>query len=543
MDEIFDHIAETKIFNFDENSCNGIVGPILRTAPQYVDGLWRSASESFVPGLTYEGYEICSPYDAFVRDVRSAPSRTYETSRSDVIMAKYHFRFNGEPLPPRYLELPFTDDAGGIFLRGKPYYIFPVLSDRGPSVDGKSIFVPLTKNKTMYYRFYYNVAVNGSANRTRAIPVVWANALPKSQLSKNTAKDSSCKASKYRSTLSHYLLCKYGLTKTLEKFGKFTPTFGTKETVNEKIFPVEDYIIYSSTKIMPATAAQGSYVPTKLKIAVPRSKVTDFVEALIGGVFYLADTFPDQIPPDALDDIDLWRDMLGDILRNEAHVGQTREFIDRHMASIDSYVDATARKMLLDGGMEVDDIYDLYHQLMNTFTKRVIETDPTDLYNKRLSVLYYVLFDINGSIFNFNWNLDAKRLSRSKQRELNSKDVTEELNRIQLQRIKKLNVGHGECSSVSIPGDSKLMRVTSCLIQQTTATHGSNDNKDNMHDPSKFLSAGLAEICNPNNQPKSDATGRSRLSSFVKVSKSGELFHNPELDHILKPTQELVKRR
>ena len=59
-------------------------------------------------------------------------------------------------------------------------------------------------------------------------------------------------------------------------------------------------------------------------------------------------------------------------------------------------------------GVYIDDIYQLFFNVIITFSDRLIGTDPGSMYDKQLITLRYVLLDIVKAIFGLMFRLKSK---------------------------------------------------------------------------------------------------------------------------------------
>lgn len=108
---------------------NGLATEYVPKAIDYIDRVWRDASKGFPPELRYVGCRVCTPLEEFYTDGVKSKKKYVELARSDIFLVRYDFTYNGVPLEPRYIYLPFANEAGSIRLGGSTYFISPILSD------------------------------------------------------------------------------------------------------------------------------------------------------------------------------------------------------------------------------------------------------------------------------------------------------------------------------------------------------------------------------------------------------------------------------
>ncbi len=64
---------------------NGLATVNMEKSEEYVDSVFRSASRSFPPGLVYQGYERCTPYEEYAEITKIRNNkRAFDLAKSDL---------------------------------------------------------------------------------------------------------------------------------------------------------------------------------------------------------------------------------------------------------------------------------------------------------------------------------------------------------------------------------------------------------------------------------------------------------------------------
>jgi len=514
---------------------NGIVTEQLKEVEHYIDTVFKCASLSFPEGLNYVGYKRCTPKEEYAEITRKRWNNTvFELAVTDVYMLKYYFSYNGTQLPPRYLFLPFVRKGGTIYIRGSLFVINPVMTDRLFSVDGDSLFMPLTRDKLTFDRINHNFYANG---QRRSVSVVWSHIYhsPKNSRARNIVMGS--KRIDAQTTLGHYLFSKYGVTEAFKRFANTEVILGDSEIDAEK-YPPEEWIICQSTGIKPATVKDKAYQKTTVRLAI-REKDYNFVtESLVAALFYLTDHFSERVLSEYLDQTRLWRTLMGHIIfKSNANEGKLVEDVDAHLISLDDYLDGMVTEQLREEGVYCESIYELFIHIIETMTERIVHTDVSSLYDKRLTVLRYILSDVVNAIFRLTFKLNSNQ-----KKVLTDKDIIKIMEKmLRVDAVMKINTGHGEVSSVSNSGDNMLFKLTSKTVPQTDAT-GNGKRKGSNTGPSRFLHTSLAEVCSYGNQPKFCPTGHSRINPYLQIGVDGTITQNEEFKPLLDHVQARIAR-
>lgn len=500
----------------------------------YVNEVFKSAAIGFPEGLHYMGYQRCTPNEEYAVVTKKKGTRqSYDVARSDLYMVKYFFRYKGEPLEPRYLYLPYISDAGCITISGSRFNISPVLSDRVISVGISNIFVRLLRDKLTFERMGQHFMMNG---KRETVQVTWATIYHKN------AKMKKLKPTvKANCTMMHYLLCKYGFTDTFMKFGHCKPIVGGAE-INQNTYPEDEWVICTSTQVKPKGVGRLFYEPTNIRVAVRNEDMTPMVRNMIGGFFYIADHFPARVLPEYVDSQRIWMILLGHIIfSGTISEGKLYDDIEDHIASLDEYLDGIVVQKLREIGVVVDDIYQLFAIMVEKFNDwLLVGTDKvSSIYDKELSILYFILYEISSSIFNLYFRLKA-----ASKKELTAKEIVTTMNMtLKTGLIFSITKNHREVTTVSSPGDNKAFKITSLMIPQSNLSRKSNSKSNSvLNNPSDRLHVSIAEVGSYSHLPKSNPVGKSRVNPCLQIDGKGVILRNPARKEMLDKVQEMIKR-
>ena len=113
MDAILSELLEKDIPKINSIIGNGLACTHLNYTEAYIDAVFTSASKGFPPGLTYIGCKRCTPHEEFALVTKKKGTRRQlDTAKSNIYLMKYFFAYNGHPIEPRYIYLPYVEDAG-----------------------------------------------------------------------------------------------------------------------------------------------------------------------------------------------------------------------------------------------------------------------------------------------------------------------------------------------------------------------------------------------------------------------------------------------
>ena len=257
MDRFFNKLIEKNVPEFNPIIMDGYATHQMGYIEQYLDQKIKEASISFPEGLTYDGLLEVTPAEEFKDISRLRESKIeLELSSSDFYYVKLMFSYNGTPLYPKYLYLPFISPGGILTISGSEYKLSPVLTDRVISVDEDKVFTRISLNKINTFKLSHVVRINGTPE---SLPVLWSKL--------HWGKDTMHHKTKV-TTLTNYMLTKYGYTKLFEKYFDYVPIVGDVDEVNPETYPASDWIIVSALGTPPRCEVNNlSYMPHNVPLA------------------------------------------------------------------------------------------------------------------------------------------------------------------------------------------------------------------------------------------------------------------------------------
>lgn len=559
MDPTFVALRNRTVAPFNDAIASGIATVHIPQSLDYIHRVCKSISREFPPCLVYRGFERCLPPSEYREGakkrsptkttkrvetkLKKAPKTAFDVARSDVFLVKLFFSFKDpdtgkfEDLPPRFLYLPFVTKGGLITIAGSRFAISPVLQDIVISPDDDNVFAQLLCIKLIFRRLDYACEVDG---RVRNTWVIWSNIYNKTPDMKKltpTIKMETC--------LAHYLFCKYGVTETFQRYYGVDAVFGTEEDITVFNYPKEDWVICRSREVPPTKDP----AITNIRIAIPRHQFNQDVESLVGSFYYLVDHFPKRITLREIDNLWLWKVLMGHILwTGDMNEGLLHDKVRDHFKSIDQYMDLITQQQLKSIGIEVTSTYDFFVHVMKNCTTWILQDShkASSMYGKSLSTLPYVLYDITHAIVETNFAIHTayRRSLTDPKRPLTRKTV-EEIFKKKLKPgpIFKITNGRPGVSSIAIPGDNMAFRLTTIVVPQTSSTARGARRDSSSQGSSKILDASIAPVGGYLNIQKKTPTGRTRLNVYGSISPDYITQEPAQFRSLLRQTNEKFKRR
>lgn len=540
---LFAELQEKETPKFNRHIADGIATYYMQFVDIYIDRILRGAN-SFPEGLKYLGYEKCTPEEEYIEATRVKNNRRlHDLAISDLTMNKYYFEFNGEKLPPRYFYVPHCREAGICYIGGTMNHFLAIVSDKVISPGADSVFVRLLKDKIIFRRCYHPIRVN--LEEVENVYVTYApiyRRTKEQQRQPMTTKANTC--------LVHYLLGKYGFTEMFKRYVGYVPIVGDETTINHDNYSKTDWVIVDSFFYSNGTKPKGfimnNYNSTKLRLAVPKDKYTQQMQYYISGFFYTVDHFPERIGIKSINNIALYKILLGHIIFSGTY-GENKLFqsVTDHYGWLDDYVDAIVQEKLDNAGYSVKDFYDVLDILVSNFSSFLLDTDSNNdsMYHKTMEVLYYVLYSISSSIYTLNYNL-ARKAARKK---LTTKDVIDCMSKkLRPGMIYSLSNSSGSVimDLVSYSGDNKFPKITATIKAQEAFTSQGKRTSRRVVGAREHLDVSQCEVGNVLMITKANPSPIGKVNPFMHIDlRTGGIVRNPKLIDILTQTDHLLKGR
>lgn len=541
----FSHRRHSPVFNQDV--VRGIACKDVPYAKEYVDNIIRCGESQYPAGFEYVRSERCSPLEEFnvITRPRAGNTRTYDIATSHVYLVKYFFRNEGRDLPPMYMYLPYVDQAGMLLVSGKLFAVSPVMGDIAFEVEENSVFIRIPRAPISFNRENYTVLVDGVRIKDYVVHSLLHNKGGKK--SRNTSD--LIRIGHVYSSLPHYLFCKYGLNGAFEKYTGTRPIIMRESDYDEAKYPPEHWVKVSSMRRAPAginPRRNYEQIATDVIMLVDRGAWSDLAKSFATGFFYVIDHFPDYVPEELGDLMDLtywWNVWMAFILWGENNnFGRLVDDVETHLNSLDGYVDQETVKTLQSVNIHCKDLYDLMAYIMREMQNMLDENRGREacLYNKRLEVLRYLLRNINNSMFEFLFKITGNNRKVMTDKEYED-TLRKHFNPWLIHGISSA-AEHPEVSSVSNPSDNMFFKITSTFIQQND-THGRGKGQDAKPiGPTMYLDASYAEVSGFGVLRKSAPYGNNTFNPCVKLDESHTTIRNPEFADLLDGVQRLIQR-
>lgn len=518
----------------------GLAKPFLKGTNEYIRRVARRTFHEAIPGLTFENLTVCTPHEEYMEATRKRGNRrTYDVARSDLYMVRLDLSFQGQPLPPKYMYLPYVGDGGVIHLSGSIYHLMPVLTNKVISPGNKSLFVRTLSTRKNFFRAGYSIRVNGVSKTTFVTHAQIYASKEKKQSMPPTTKAVSC--------MVHYLLLKYGFTETFQRYLGHVPVVGDHETITEDNYPDSDWLIISTayTRIKPPGVVEDAalYKSSNIRVAVRKDRWDQATISFISEFFYVIDHFPQSVTVDSIDNTNTWMILMGHILVGGQYtVGRIFSRMGEHLSSLDDFVDEVTIEKLGEKGFEIRDFYDLAAMLVMRFPSLLAENDRIgNIYEKYYDIQYHALKPVTYALTQVRYDL----IKSAQKSQPSANNVNTTLQRKLKPRV-IFNLSHEKivAETVSYSGDHWYFRLTSKVSEQEKAAAAGQSSGRGAITEANFLDVSMIEGGSMLFLPKNDPTPVGNINPYVRLNmKTGSIIPNPDLVEVLARTKLLLDKK
>lgn len=524
---------------FNPLIANNISFEMMKNVEQVIVDAFLSSQHYYPPSLRFVNIERVDPKTEFKNGGWSRGE--HDVTKNTIYMTRLLFEFDGKPLKPFYMYLPYCNKGGLMIIGGSSFGLSPVLIDPCLSVTDKNIYLSASRDKLTFNALPYHYFEGDERQNEQVVY---------SKIYRGGKKPvghpyAGHRTRKMESIMAHYLFSRHGLSGTFEKYlGVKSIVIGIDD-IDEINYPPDEWVICTSLKLHPGRSYAGKdYYPTKVSLAIRKSEMRDECRSLIASFFYLADHFPGRFNKTSVEELEsgLFYQRLLALVILPYEQNEITAFSDmkRHLESLDSYIDeGLKKKLMVFENINVEDIYDLFADIVFTYHNRITVTidQLTTMYNKRLVLLPYLLQDIIYNIHKLGFDLQSAKRDENFTAQKAEKKI--------IKRIKPLTIigintsKHKETAPINVATDNLISKVSSPVIPQSkmSSQHGGNKKTD----LSMVLSASIAEVGNITSTAGC-ATGRSRLNMYVNVDQTGNIERNPELVEVIDNAQRAIQR-
>ncbi len=378
---------------------HGTATEVFKNMPMFLDKKFKSAMKMLDPEipLVYEGYRKLTPKEEYRANLSSGTKSAIDLAVSTLYMVEYIFSYDGQKIRKPLL-LPYAERGNILRISNTPYTIAPVLSDRVITPSDNGVFIRLLISKINMYSISRNIYKN---DQKIPMSVIYSTDIARVNIS-------SDKIGKPVPPIALYLFSKYGVCGTFEKY---LGVHKSQIIITDELETIDSdkYNIYRSTQSRPRSHRDHTYEGHNVCIAIDKEVMdSPILENLVSSLIYSLDMLPElgddvkEVILNLEEEKYFWLLLLGRLTYKDAY-SQARIIADMkaHLNVINGYLDQTAKDLLVEVDLNLEDFFDLLAAVLDNYNKWVINSKEynSNLDNRYVDIDYYTSYDI---VYSFN---------------------------------------------------------------------------------------------------------------------------------------------
>lgn len=514
--------------------------------PESIDKIWQTAAKDFPPQVKYLGWKPCTVLEEYNNEPRPkrGSGRETDVAPNNIYMNEYRLGFvhpDGtiEKLPPTYLFLPYVGDGGMLWLSGAQWSISPMLGDQVLSFEKDRVFCQLSRAKFHIENVNHPIHIDG---RVAEFNVPW------SVLYNISSSKESIKI-----TLLHYVLATKGLKRTLNHVVPMLGEIRLFETMGEaeeamKAVPRTEWVAVEGSKLKTKPFYGGSNIVAVIDKAKWESAPL-WTRTVIASLFFTLDRFSPggseywgsemKADPRWSEDVSRWRLLMGLVLwERTKNPGIIMDDINKHMASLDRYIDDLVRPRAARIGFTGNNLYDFFEMIIKEWEDWRLNgyKKSAPIYDKELNALYQVNNKIMQAIFHFYFNL----VNEADKGNLTPDNIKKLLKKfIRTRMIYSIRIDSNRyVAPIAYSSDNMFCKPTAIVVPQ----RGNSAGGEGQGAAATRLHASISEVTSPLNLTKKDSTGLTRLNPFVMLDGLMYVIRNPDIAPITDRVQAILDK-
>jgi len=506
----------------------------LKNSENYINEFIRyTVNVKNVTKLKYLGYRRLLPQEEIRRVFGSstATRRFFDIAENYVYPIEILFQYGNEPEPRSYIiYLPYLRKGNIMKLNDTNFLISPVLADKVISIGDNIVFINIVTAKYNFERAVHSIVHDGRYEQVSIIHTKLYN------------KKDDEKTSNALHTIMNYLLAIKGYEATAMEILGYVPKVVYSVTEEE----MKEYSVLESVKLPPRRFMSdgGVYKPNHMKFLIKKNdeKSTFF----IGNILYLIDHFPTYVNAGDINDVFVWRRILGEIIHsNNKSFKYIKSRQDAHFKDITSAFDGITARKLQDVGYPASNLLELMVHIFNNFNKWLLAEEKHHLIdNKTYECELFALLNITSQINKAVLDIAKEEIKlEDPEAQLDEKQVDKALDRIKARSIFNIKKEKLIASSAMSTGDHLYPKLTSLVVEQKsnpTNVKKSKAGKSNLRELK--IEPSMAVVGNILGLPKKNPTPVVRLNPYVQVDNAtGSILLTEEIHHILEDTKHAMK--
>lgn len=471
---------------------------------QFMDIVYKEACavKPYDNCIKYLGYRVLSPEERIEFKVNNPLIKgQYDIQDTELELVEFLFEFDHQKYSV-HLYLPYMHNDC-ITISNTQYHIQLAIIEKTiyrvrDGVIIKVLRAPLHfwRNETISFKSVYTGEVYHEN-----IPTVKAF----------HRKGTKTKKRDMKSTILLYLLCRFGLYGTLERFGL-----------------TKDDICFTSDLHPDKTNYECFMCKPNVFLSVKRTQFKNFItKRIVASLLYMLRFFQktaDGYTIDMLNDVECrwWKVILGKYCYGmSVKPAMAINHAEPHLASVSTLLDAITKRALNRINIPCENIYDMFQQVFINLDDWLVNHQSNDLYDKKIGVLESLLSDIVKSTF-------TRFYDQSRQQKIITAKSIRRLLKMHNKSISRIYINSMVRCNPSIYNDNWLLSIGGKKVRERANQFKNKKGSNLLHSKEHRLDPSMVVVESITTIPSSSPGVGGSINPFCVIShEDGSILRAP----------------
>lgn len=518
----------------------GIADSQMKYFVDSIGAVWNTVAKEFPPEVSYLGWRQCTALEEYMFEAKPTKTVVCETDVArnslHLVMFRIEYRHpNGtREEVPVYMYMPHTQMGGLLWLSGAQWANSPMLGDQVLSFEKDRVFCQLARAKFHIENVNHCINVDGSIIENN-VPwgIVYNVHKPKPII---------------KIALIHYILAVRGLRKSIEQLLPGMAFECFDGDIDEEKYPTDKWVHIKSGRPKYKPFFGGS----DITFVIDRQKWEEAgqpAKTIMASIFFVLDRFSKagsevwrleiKAAHESSENISNWRVAMGAILwESTKNPFVALEDINKHIKSLDRYIDDLVQPQVKRIGFDVDNLFDFFGQIILRWEDWRLNGHKLSapVCNKEINALYQMYSGIMKAIFKFHFNLENEAakgaIAIDKLKDLLKTFIRPRM----IFSVRKEAPRY--IAPIAFAGDNAFCKPSSIVVPQ----RGSSGGGEGHGAAGTRLHSTLPEVTSAINITKKDSGGLTRLNPYVQLDNLMYVIRDPELAAISDRVQAILDK-
>lgn len=412
---------------------------------EFIADGYRGCAKVISPDLVLLDYRVVSPVERLQSELRIPKAlNTVNISVDEAALVAYRFQYH-DVVFENMVYVPYLLEDGSVSIGGTRYECLLGMTEKSFSVepDNTGFTIKLIRFPASFWRTALHGFKDMATDKSFIGNVVYTRLHQKFPP----------KAARRRPTALLYLMCRHSIEQVLGMFG-----FPSDSVVYDNPSQYDpNYYYFRAQKLTKS--------PTLLRVNKELMDDNHMFRSVVATLVYILDSsqlssFENMIADSQM----VYKIILGKLIySNNLKREQALNNMEKHLESVDDFMDSYTRSILATGGIVVKDIYELLVYVICNIDRIIMSNAPNNLFNKKLEVVNGAVI---GGMFEYLYRQAYSYEIKDDHNYMVNEVVTKALRTKPRQILKTLNMADNVRFNPSVQSDNWLITIGAKIVKR-----------------------------------------------------------------------------